>query len=108
MTFNCFFAIQSGNYYFQLTNHVIRLTQFIIFSTESKKHEYEIKSRRLRSLILFFDVSSFIFKENHVLIEEDNPSEKIFIVEEELFGIDRNGIGNLEDLPGLVLNNAEC
>ena len=23
-----------------------------------------------------FDVSSFIFEENHVLIEEDNPSEK--------------------------------
>ena len=24
----------------------------------------------------FFDVSSFIFKENHVLIEENKPSEK--------------------------------
>ena len=28
----------------------------------------------------FFDVSSSIFKENHVLIEEDNPSEKVVIV----------------------------
>ena len=25
----------------------------------------------------FFDVSSFIFKENHTLIEEDNPSENL-------------------------------
>ena len=29
----------------------------------------------------FFYVSSFIFKENHVLIEEENPSEKFVIVE---------------------------
>ena len=36
-----------------------------------------------------FDISSFIFKENHVLIEQDNPSEKIVIVEEKLDGIDR-------------------
>ena len=27
---------------------------------------------------------SFIFKENHVLVEEENPSEKIVIVKEEL------------------------
>ena len=26
--------------------------------------------------IYFFDVSSFIFKGNHILIEEDNTSEK--------------------------------
>ena len=36
----------------------------------------------------FSDVWSFIFKENHILIEEDNPSEKNFIAEEELDGID--------------------
>ena len=37
-------------------------------------------------------------KKNHVLIEEeDNPSEKVVIVEEEL-----DGIGNLEDLLRLV------
>ena len=29
----------------------------------------------------FFVVSSFSFKENHVLIEEGNPSEKIVIAE---------------------------
>ena len=26
--------------------------------------------------IYFLNISSFIFKENHVLIEQDNPSEK--------------------------------
>ena len=56
----------------------------------------------------FFYVSSFIFKENHVLIEEDNPSEKIVIFEEELDGFDRDGIGNLDVLWRLVLINKEC
>ena len=32
--------------------------------------------------------SKFIFKENHVLVEEDNPSEKNVIVKEELDDID--------------------
>ena len=32
--------------------------------------------------------SNFIFKENHVLIEEDNPSEKNVLVKEELDDID--------------------
>ena len=65
--------------------------------------------RRLRSQILiFFDVSSFIFKKSHVLIEEDSPSEKIVIVEEELDGIDRDDVGNLEDLLRLVLISEEC
>ena len=57
--------------------------------------------------ILIFYVSSFIFKENHILIEEDNPSEKIVIVEEELDSIDRDGNGNLEDLQRLVLINED-
>ena len=39
---------------------------------------------------------SFIFKENQVIVEEDNPSEKN--VTEELDGIDIDDIGNLEDL----------
>ena len=62
--------------------------------------------------MIFFYVSSFIFKENHVLIEEGNPSEKIAIVEEELNGIDRDEIVNLVDLLRLalrlVLINEEC
>ena len=48
-----------------------------------------------------------IFKENHVLIKGDNPSE-LFIVEEELGGIDRDDIENLEDLLRLVLISDEC
>ena len=41
-------------------------------------------------------------------IEEDNPSEKVVIVEEELDGIHIDDIGNLEDLPRLVFINEEC
>ena len=49
--------------------------------------------------------SSYIFKENHVFIEEeDNPSNspKVVIVEEELDGIDIDGIGNAVDLQTLL------
>ena len=73
----------------------------------SKKHKYEIKSRRLRSQILIF-LMFLVFKENRILIEEDNPSEKILMVKEELDRIDRDGIRNLEDLLRLVLINEEC
>ena len=55
--------------------------------------------------IYFYHVSSFIFKEHHVLIEKDNPSEKIVLIEEDLDGIDRDDIVNLEDLLRLVLIN---
>ena len=42
--------------------------------------------------------SSFIFKENHVFIEEENnPSEKVVTVDEEL-----DGIGNLVDLTTII------
>ena len=41
----------------------------------------------------------YIFKENHVFIEEDNSSDKVSIVMEELDGTDKDGIGNLVDLP---------
>ena len=47
-------------------------------------------------------------KKSHVLIEEDSPSEKIVIVEEELDGIDRDDVGNLEDLLKLVLVSEQC
>ena len=56
----------------------------------------------------FFNVSSFIFKENQVLIEEDNLSEKIALVEEKVDGIDIDDIVNLEDLLRLMLINEEC
>ena len=54
--------------------------------------------RRLRSQIfILLCVSSFIFKENHVLIEEGNSLEKNATVEKELDGIDINSTGNSED-----------
>ena len=52
--------------------------------------------------------SSFIFKENHVFIEEDNPSDKVIMVEEELDGIDINGIESSVDLPRLMFIDEEC
>ena len=48
--------------------------------------------------------SGFIFKENHVFIEvEDNPSDKVVMVEEEL-----DGTGNLMGLPRLMFIDEEC
>ena len=65
--------------------------------------------RTLRSKILnFLYLSSFIFKQNQVFNEEDNPSQKVVLVEEELNDIDINDIGNLEGLPRLVFINGKC
>ena len=53
--------------------------------------------------------SSFIFKENLVFFQEKyNSSEKVFIVGEELDGVDVDSIENLVDLPGLVHIDEEC
>ena len=47
--------------------------------------------------------SRFIFKENRVFIEdEDNHSDKVVIIKEELDGIYIDDIGNLVDLPRLM------
>ena len=86
-------------------------TLFTNFLTELKKqlgtYRYEIKCGRLLSQIM--RRSSFIFKENHVFIEEEeNLSNKVAMVEEELDGIDMDDIGNLMDLPRLMLINVEC
>ena len=52
---------------------------------------------------------SSVFKENHVFIEEkDNLSVKAVMVEEELDDIDMDGIGNLADLPRLMLIDEQC
>ena len=47
--------------------------------------------------------SRFILQENQVFIEEeDNPSDKVVIVDKELDGIDIDGNGNLVDLLRLM------
>ena len=51
---------------------------------------------------------SFIFLKNHGFIHEDNPSEKVVIVEEEVDDIDKDVIGNLDDSPRLVFINKLC
>ena len=56
----------------------------------------------------FFYFSSFIFKENHVLVKEGNPSEKNVIVKKELDDIDIDDIGNLEDLLRIVFIHEKC
>ena len=72
-----------------------------------QEHLYEIKSRKLRSQIMIR--SSFILKENHVFVEEeDSPSDKVVIVEEELDDIDIDGILNLVDVPKVMLIDEEC
>ena len=56
----------------------------------------ELKSRRLRSLILTcFNLLALFSTKNHNFIVEGNPSEKVVIVEVELDGIDINDIENL-------------
>ena len=72
LTSECFLL----SHQFQLTDLLIWVFEFTIFSTELKKHKYiwnKIEEIRFAD-IDFFYLSSFIFKENHVLIEEDNPS----------------------------------
>ena len=56
--------------------------------------------------IIFFQFRSFIFKENQIVVEEDNPSEEN--VTELLDGIDIDDIGNLEDLLRIVFIYEEC
>ena len=53
--------------------------------------------------------SSFIFTENYVeshifIEEEDNPSNKVVTVAQELDSIDIDCIGNLVDLPRVMLS----
>ena len=55
--------------------------------------------------MIFLCFSTFIFKENHVLNEEENTLQKVV---EELNDIDINEIGNLEDLPRLVFIDEKC
>ena len=51
--------------------------------------------------------SSFIYKQNHVFIEEDNPSDKSITLEKELDAVEVDGIGNLVDSPSSLIKNAE-
>ena len=49
--------------------------------------------------------SSFTCEENYDFIEEDNPSDKVVTIEEELDTVEVDGIGNLVDLPRLMFIN---
>ena len=56
--------------------------------------------------MIFFQFPGFIFKENQVIVEKDNSSEKN--TTEELDGIDIDDIGNLEGLLRIVFIYEEC
>ena len=66
------------------------------------------------TMLIDIDVSGFsslIFKVNEVwssLKKRTTPQKKFAIVQEELDSIDVDGIGNLEDLPRLVLIDEQC
>ena len=47
-------------------------------------------------------------KKNHGFIEEDKPSEKVVIVEEELNRFDIDDIKNYQDLPRFALIDEDC
>ena len=56
----------------------------------------------------FSNFSVFIFKADHVFMEEkDNPVEKVNIDKEELDGIEIDCILNFEDLPRTVFSSSE-
>ena len=64
----------------------------------------EIKSRKFLSQK--FRCSCFIFKEDHHFIEEeDNPSDNVVTVVDDLHGYDVDGIRNFLDLPRLIFIN---
>ena len=79
------------------------------FDIVTETNTYPIKSRRLlRQILSFLYFSSFIFRENQDFNGEDNHSQKVVTVEEELDDTDIYEIGNLEDLPRLLFIDEEC
>ena len=60
----------------------------------------KIKQKKLANVA---DTTFFIFIENHVFMgENDNPVENVVTYEEELDGIEIDGISSLENLPRAV------
>ena len=56
------------------------------------------------AVLSFSDFPIFIFKVNQVFIQEkENSVGKVVLYEEELDGIEIDGMLNLENLPGTVL-----
>ena len=52
--------------------------------------------------------SSFIFEENHLFIQEGNSRQTKLMQSRKNKIIDIDGIGNLMDLPKLMLIDKEC
>ena len=72
-------------------------TFFYKFSTELKKHKVQViyKIKCGHFILTIMRHLSFTFKKKNVFVEEEgNPSDKIVLVEEELDGMDIDGIAN--------------
>ena len=69
---------------------------------------YEIKSRRLRLLILTCFTFQVLFSKKSRFRWKKQPFRKNVIVEKELYCIDIDDIGNLEDSSRLVFTDEEC
>ena len=87
LTFNCLFAIQSVlSINSPIKKLLVSINQwnsgnliYFYYKFFDRVKEANIYATKLRGL-----VSSFILKENHIFNEEDNPSQKVVIGEEEL------------------------
>ena len=71
--------------------------------TDTKQNRWDYVCRHWLALFFWFS-----FQNNYGFIEEDKPSEKVVIVEEELNCFDIEGIENFEDLPRFVFTDEEC
>ena len=107
LTFNCFFAIQWGNYYFQLTNHLIWLTYVTMFLTERKK---QIRNKIGKTTFANIDLlyfSTFIFEKTRFHWRRQTFRKRCY-----RWGrtkpFDINDIENLQNLPRFVFIDKEC
>ena len=75
LTFSCFFATQSGEHYFQLTNHLIWFVLLQLF-TSNKTNMYEIKWKRQRSQILTCLIFTVLFSKKSRFHWKKKPFRK--------------------------------
>ena len=109
LTFNCFFAIQPGEYYFQLTNYLTWFAFITTFFLQSWKNKYvwnKIKETTFANIDLFY-FSNFIFKKITISFKKVTFQKKM-LVQEKLDYIDIDDIGNIVDSPKLVFTDEEC
>ena len=84
-------------------------TSFTNFLTELKKKIGIMTWNKIKKLLSqIMKRSSFIFEKKLRFYWRRNPSNKLVTVEEELDGLDIDGIGNVVDLPRRKYIDEEC